>query len=306
MCRLAPGHPSVPVPVVPLMDNAPMQSGAPSLFYRSRLFVGTSIAALALVVLLGLWLQASRSATSELEAMVVGLESSDEKEDLLRQAAARIFEIQGARRGFILTRDEQFLQSFETATRQLEADLNQLKKAFSGRDSDAVQAEVVVLIDLAVEYERQLRSSLALAKSNPQSFDEQQSITLAGEATSRKIHKHLAALQQLLDRDFARDLRGLLGRTHRIESNQVWLAAGALLALCLGYARVLRAGCTNLPPSARLQRPIPHWSKWCRAEQPPSLPASCVTDNLSNSHPTPLFCVTQDAPSFTSIRQRAA
>ena len=221
-----------------------MRLQAPALFYRSWLFVGSTVAVLAFLILLVLWQRASLAATNELETVVAKLESVYEQEELLREATSRIFEIQGARRGFILTQDEQFLQSFEGATRQLRVGLGALRSTLNSRHaySDAMILETSLVAELAVEYESQLRASIALAQARPQALAEQQAITLAGEATSRQIFKHLGALQQSLDRDFTRDLRVLLNRTHGIESGQAWLVAASLLALALGYALIWRAG----------------------------------------------------------------
>lgn len=96
-----------------------MQQKVLSKYFAKRLGIVAIVAAAILLVFLLARVQMSVSAVEKISALVPLFESSQDAEELLREASSDVFEIQAARRGFVLTGDEQFAKAFDASAGQL-------------------------------------------------------------------------------------------------------------------------------------------------------------------------------------------
>lgn len=110
-----------------------MQQKVLSKYFAKRLGIVAIVAAAILLVFLLARVQMSVSAVEKISALVPLFESSQDAEELLREASSDVFEIQAARRGFVLTGDEQFAKAFDASAGQLKVDFQKLQAAMGQR-----------------------------------------------------------------------------------------------------------------------------------------------------------------------------
>ena len=204
-------------------------------FLGSRVFSTLTLAASLLLLFFSALLAVNFTSLDRIAALAPRFEAWEKQAELVRHIDANMFEIQAARRGFVLTGDAAFIRSLNTASSQIKTSFQELEVAitrFPQPESDSA-ARVEKLISMVDAYEVEIRRSLALRIDKPTAIVEQQVITLEGESLSRTIHQRLTDIEKTLGGQFATDIRLLVSVNQGLQKNGLWLA-GVGLAMLLG------------------------------------------------------------------------
>ena len=212
------------------------------LFLGSRVFWMLTLAASILIFFFSVLLAVNFSAVNRISGLVPRFESWEKKEELVRSISTNVFEVQAARRGFVLTGDATFIRSLDVASRQVRLRFRELEDAIAHSPSPEIDlaAKVAKLISMVDVYEAHIRRSLALRIAQPEAMAEQQTITLEGETLSRAIHQTLTDIEETLNRQFAVDIRFLVSVNQVLQKSGLWLAVVGLAMLLGAYAAVIQ------------------------------------------------------------------
>ncbi|MDP3356630.1 MAG: PAS domain-containing protein [Polaromonas sp.] len=211
-------------------------------FLASRVFLTLTVAASLLLLFFSALLAVNFTSIDRIAAVVPRFEAWEKKEELVRHIDANMFEIQAARRGFVLTGDAAFIRTLDTASSEIKTNFQALEDAiarFPHPESD-LEARVAKLTRMVDAYQVEIRRSLALRIEKPTAMVEQQKITLEGEVLSRAIHQTLADIEKTLDGQFATDIRYLVSVNQGLQKNALWLAAVGLAMLLGAFAAALK------------------------------------------------------------------
>jgi two-component system, NarL family, sensor histidine kinase UhpB len=194
------------------------------------------LAGLGLAVLL--WAKAA--SFERIESLLGQIEVRKSHEELMFETSAKLFEMQAARRAFVLTGDAGLLDRFEAAAGDIHSRVASIDKQQARMFSDTGAAQWALARQQLADYEAHLRASIEQRRARPQDTLAQQDFTRVGEGLAAPLHVGLAALERQVEDRFDAELRALLAGSAELQLRDAWLSAVEVLVLAAACALALR------------------------------------------------------------------
>lgn len=193
------------------------------------------------LVLLGALFVLKVSLISELQGIAPQVQLRQHYHHQLQTVSGAVYAIQAARRGFMLTADPGFAQTFEDEAAILSKELARLDADTAAVAASTGLSPVPIgpLKARIAEYESHLRASIVAHGLNSNDRAAQEDSTNRGEAMSRVVHNDLGALESWAEGQFDTEITRLLIATQQLLRSEL-LLSGIALAMVLSAVALAR------------------------------------------------------------------